>query len=272
MKIGFIGLGSMGLPMAQRLLAEGHELTVYARRAATLEPLAGTTATVAATPAAMGANVDAVGICVFDAAGVDEVLFGTDGLAETLRPGSVVLVHSTVSPTEIQAIAERAAAHGLRVLDAPVSGGAPRALTGTLTIMLGGDTQALADVSEPLAALSDHVVHLGDIGAGSCAKLINNTMLAAQIALADHAVRAGESLGVDPLGLASALRTSSSACIGARIRLGTDSLAAIAATDAAAPLTKDVRLTADLLGTAPGSELVGVAQHFIDALGKGKDT
>lgn len=125
MKVGFIGLGSMGLPMARRILAEGHELTLYARRQASLEPFAGTGATIAATPAEMGARVDAVGICVFDAAGVEEVVFGPDGLAQTLKPGSVLLVHSTVSPVQVAQIAEKAASYGLRVLDAPVSGGAP---------------------------------------------------------------------------------------------------------------------------------------------------
>lgn len=101
MKVGFIGLGSMGLPMAQRIQSEGHELTVFARRPSSLDPFAGTDVSVAATPAEMGAAVDAVGICVFDAAGVSEVMFGPEGLVETLTSGSVVLVHSTVSPTVV---------------------------------------------------------------------------------------------------------------------------------------------------------------------------
>ncbi|MCK9899607.1 MULTISPECIES: NAD(P)-dependent oxidoreductase [Parafrankia] len=263
MKVGFIGLGSMGLPMAQRLAAQGHDLTVYARRAASLEPFAGTSVTTAATPAEMGASVDAVGICVFDAAGVEEVLFGPDGLASTLRPGAVVLVHSTVAPTQIRTIAERAATHGLRVLDAPVSGGEPRALNGELTIMIGGDAETLADVTEFLTALSNHVVHLGEVGAGSYAKLINNTMFAAQIALADDAMKAGESLGVDPGGLAAVLTTSSSVCIASRVRLRALSFAGLADSPANLTLTKDVTLMTDVLGDAPGRELVAVAQRFV---------
>ncbi|MBL7487227.1 NAD(P)-dependent oxidoreductase [Frankia sp. AgB1.9] len=266
MKIGFIGLGSMGLPMAQRLAAQGHDLTLYARRAASLEPFAGTGVTIAATPAQMGASLDAVGICVFDAAGVEEVLFGPDGLAGTLRPGAVVLVHSTVAPAQIRAIAERAATHGLRVLDAPVSGGQPRALTGELTIMIGGDAETLADVTELLAALSNHVVRLGDVGAGSHAKLINNTMFAAQIALADDAMMAGEALGVDPAGLAAVLATSSSACIASGVRLRAPSLAGLAESPANLTLTKDVTLMADVLGNAPGKDLVEVAQRFVAAM------
>lgn len=265
-KTGFIGLGSMGLPMAQRLQSQGHDLTLYARRPASLEPFAGTSATIAATPAEMGASVDAVGICVFDAAGVEEVMFGPDGLAGTLNPGAVVLVHSTVAPAQIRRIAGRAATHGLRVLDAPVSGGQPRALAGELTIMIGGDADTLADVAELLSALSNHVVHLGAVGAGSYAKLINNTMFAAQIALADDAMKAGESLGIDPAGLAAVLATSSSACIASGVRLRAGSLAGLADSPANLTLTKDATLMAEILGDAPGNGLVEVAQRFVTAM------
>lgn len=271
MKVGFIGLGSMGLPMAQRILAAGHELTLYARRQASLEPFAGTGVTIAATPAEMGPAVEAVGICVFDAAGVEEVLFGPDGLAGALRPGTVVLVHSTVAPAQVAAVAERAAEYGLRVLDAPVSGGGSRALAGELTIMVGGDAEALAAVAELLAALSNHVVHLGGIGAGSYAKLINNTMFSAQIALADDAVRAGRSLGVDPVGLAAVLGTGSSACVASGVRLRAGSLTALAGSQVDVTLTKDVELMASVLGDAPGSDLVDVAQRFVSALRRGDE-
>jgi len=152
-KVGFIGLGSMGLPMAQRILSAGHDLTLYAWRQTSLEPFAGTGVTIAAIPATLGPAIEAVGICVFDAAGVEEVMFGPDGLADTLRPGTVVLVHSTVAPAQVRRIAERATEYGLRVLDAPVSGGGSRALAGELTIMVGGDAEALAAVAELLAAV-----------------------------------------------------------------------------------------------------------------------
>jgi 3-hydroxyisobutyrate dehydrogenase-like beta-hydroxyacid dehydrogenase len=256
----------MGLPMAQRIQSEGHDLTVFARRQTSLEPFAGTEATIAATPAEMGAAVEVVGICVFDAAGVHEVMFGPDGLVETLAAGSVVLVHSTVSPTVVQKIAVDAAAYGLRVLDAPVSGGAPKAMIGELTIMVGGDGEALADVAGLLSALSNHVVHLGEVGAGSHAKLINNSMFSAQIALADDAMQVGESLGVDPAGLAEVLLTSSSACIASGVRLNAGSMAGIVGTPGDLTLTKDVELMADLLGDGAGKELVEVAQRFVASM------
>jgi 3-hydroxyisobutyrate dehydrogenase-like beta-hydroxyacid dehydrogenase len=265
-RVGFIGLGSMGLPMAQRLRAQGHDLTVYARRPASLEPFIGKDVSFAATPADMGAVVEAVGICVFDAAGVNEVMFGPQGLAETLKRGSVVLVHSTVSADEVRKIASDAAASGVRVLDAPVSGGGPRAEVGELTIMIGGGVDALADVSDLLSSLSNNVIHLGEVGTGSFAKLINNTMFSAQIALADDAMRAGESLGIDSAGLAAALLTSSSACIASSIRLRAGSMAGILGTTVDLTLAKDVKLMTDVLGDSPGRELVDTAQRFVAAL------
>jgi 3-hydroxyisobutyrate dehydrogenase-like beta-hydroxyacid dehydrogenase len=265
--VGFIGLGSMGLPMAQRIRSQGHALTLYARRRASLEPFEGTEVTVVETPAHMGAEVDAVGICVYDAAGVEEVVFGPRGLVEgTLRPGTVVLVHSTVSPSQVRRIAERAAEYGLRVLDAPVSGGGARALAGQLPILIGGDMAALRQVSGLLASLSDHVVHLGGVGAGSQAKLINNALFSAQIALADLAMAAGVSLGVDPAGLADALMVGSSACVASGVRLRVDSIDELAASGAYVTLLKDVALMEEVLGDAPGRELVQVAQRFTVAM------
>jgi 3-hydroxyisobutyrate dehydrogenase-like beta-hydroxyacid dehydrogenase len=267
MNVGFIGLGSMGLPMAQRIQSQGHALTLYARRRASLEPFAGTEFTAVATPADMGAEVDAVGICVYDAEGVEEVMFGRRGLVEgTLRPGTVVLVHSTVSPSQVGRIAERAAEHSLRVLDAPVSGGGARALAGRLPIMIGGDAAALREVSELLSSLSDHIVHLGGVGAGSQAKLINNTLFSAQIALADEAMAAGASLGVDPAGLADVLMVGSSACVASGVRLRVASMDEVAASGAYVTLLKDVALMAEVLGDAPGRKLVEVAQRFTAAM------
>jgi 3-hydroxyisobutyrate dehydrogenase-like beta-hydroxyacid dehydrogenase len=262
MKVGFIGLGSMGQPMAERIQSQGHELTVWGRRAATVEPFAGI-ATIASSPAEMGRVVDTVGVCVFDAKGVDEVVFGPDGLAETLRPGSVIMMHSTVSPDEVQELADKANDRGLRLLDAPVSGGQPQASIGKLTIMVGGEETTLEAVAEVLAAMSDHVVHLGGIGAGSRAKLVNNTMFSAQIQLADYAMTAGQSLGIDPVGLADVLLRSSSACVASGLRLRAGSMAGVTQTQADVTLSKDVKLMAGILGDAPGNELVDIASRFV---------
>jgi 3-hydroxyisobutyrate dehydrogenase-like beta-hydroxyacid dehydrogenase len=251
--------------MAQRILAQGHDLTLYARRPASLEPFKGSAAVSAASPADMGPSLDAVGICVFDAAGVIEVMFGRDGLIHGLDPGTIVLIHSTVSPEQIREIADRASVAGLRVLDAPVSGSGARALAGELTIMVGGDAETLAVVHSLLAAVSNHIVHVGGIGAGSQAKLINNTLFSAQIALTDAAMRAGESLGVDPVGLAEILRTSSSACVASGVRLRA-TYVEMAASGNYVTLVKDVALMATTLGDAPGSDLVEIAQRFVGGM------
>lgn len=266
MKVGFIGIGSMGLPMAQRIQSCGHDLVLWARREASLAPFTGTNATVVASPAEMGAIVDCVGICVFDAQGVDEVLFGAYGVAETLRPGSVIMMHSTVSSDEVQELAGKSAARGLRMLDAPVSGGQSQASIGKLTVMVGGEQSALADVAPVLASFSDHVVHLGPVGAGSKAKLINNTLFSAQIVLADYAMTAGSSMGLDLDGLTDVLMRSSSACVGSSIRLSTGSLAGIWARPAGAALVKDIKLTREVLGKAPGQELLEIADRFVVAM------
>jgi len=118
MKVGFIGLGDMGLPMAQRIQSQGHDLVLWARREASLALFSGTGATVTASPAGLGRLVDCVGICVFGARDVEDVLFGAHGVAETLRPGAVIMMHSTVSAGEAQALAGKSAARWLRLLDA----------------------------------------------------------------------------------------------------------------------------------------------------------
>lgn len=139
-------------------------------------------------------------------------------------------------------------------------------MIGELSILIGGDAEALADVADLLSALSNHVMHLGGIGAGSLAKLINNSLFSAQIVLADDAMRAGKSLGVDPAGLADVLSASSSACIASGVRLGAGSMAGIVGTPGDLSLTKDVELMAALLGDAGGKELVEVAQRFVASM------
>jgi 3-hydroxyisobutyrate dehydrogenase-like beta-hydroxyacid dehydrogenase len=200
---------------------------------------------------------------VFDASGVDEVIFGQAGLAETMKPGTVILMHSTVAPVEVQELAARCDERGFRMLDAPVSGGQPKASLGSLTVMVGGDEAALVDAAGVLATFSDHVVHLGPVGAGSQAKLINNALFSAQIALADDAMIAGDSLGIDPVGLADILIRSSSSCVASGLRIRAGSMSGVIATQANLTLVKDVRLMSDVMQGAPGSELVVAAHRLV---------
>jgi 3-hydroxyisobutyrate dehydrogenase-like beta-hydroxyacid dehydrogenase len=266
MRVGFIGLGSMGLPMAQRIQDEGHDLVVWARRSASLTPFADTKAVVAASPADLGAQVETVGLCVFDAADVDHVLFGPDGIAETLAAGSVVMVHSTVAPVEAVELAAKIRAAGFRMVEAPVSGGSGRARAGQLTIMVGGDAESIRTVSSVLDAVSSHVVHLGDVGSAARAKLINNTLFTAQVVLADWALALGETLGLSPAELKETLSSSRSACVASQRRFQEESLAGIAGSVTDHALMKDIALLARELGPERSSELLKITEPFAVAM------
>ena len=138
MKIGFVGLGRMGKPMAQNLLRAGFELTVHNRSRGVVEELAGMGALPAASARDVLANSEVVLTCLPDVATVEHVYLGEGGLAHSSQPGRVLVDHSTVGPTTSRAIAEAAEAHGIPFLDAPISGGVERAQDATLTIMVGG--------------------------------------------------------------------------------------------------------------------------------------
>lgn len=207
MDAGFIGLGNMGRQIVDAQLEAGLGMTLWARRPASLEPYADRDVSVAATPAEVGAASDVVGICVWDEADVDQVLLGDDGVLAGLRPGGVVAIHSTISPKACARLEAAAASRGGGLVDAPVSVGAsfPR-----LLVMVGGDDEVVARCRPALDAFGDPVLHLGPIGSGQVAKLVNNTLLAGQVGLGRDAVRLGADLGLDPGALIAALSAGSS--------------------------------------------------------------
>ncbi|TFV88886.1 NAD(P)-dependent oxidoreductase [Blastococcus sp. CT_GayMR16] len=266
MRVGFVGLGDQGGPIASRIHGGGFPLTLWARRGRSLEPFAGTDVEIAAGPADLGRRSDVVGVCLFDAAGVREVLLGPGGVVEGMRPGGIVLVHTTLSPDEVRDIAAEVTAAGLSLLDAPVSGGNARAVEGTLTVMVGGDRQALDQVRPVLATYATDVVHLGGIGAGQTAKLLNNALFTAQLVLADDVLRIGEVLGLDPGSLARVLGTSSSAGTASRVRFDVGSLAGLAASLADAALSKDVGLLGQAMAGRPREDVLAVAERFVAAM------
>ena len=139
MRIGFIGLGSQGGPMARRIVEAGYPTTLWARRPDTLEPFADTAAKVAASPAELAAASDLVCLCVVGDADIEEITGGEHGVLAGLKPGSVIAVHSTVHPDTCKELAKKAVAQGVSVVDAPVSGGGPAAAEGRLLVMVGGD-------------------------------------------------------------------------------------------------------------------------------------
>ncbi len=180
-RTGFIGLGTMGRPMAANLCKAGHPPMVYARDATRAEPLLGVGARCAATPAALARAVDVVFINVSDDAAVAEVLFGHDGIAQGLRAGMLVVDLGTTSPAATRAHAARLGELGVDLLDAPVSGGERGAIAGTLSIMVGGSAEAYARVLPLLRAMGENIVHVGGSGAGQVAKACNQIAVSATL-------------------------------------------------------------------------------------------
>lgn len=177
MRVGFIGLGVMGRPMALNLLRGRHELTVYARRAASLEPLVERGAETATTPAALAAACDAVFTMLTGTSDVEQILLGEDGVAHGARPGTVVVDTSTIDPTATRAIASRLGERGIDMLDAPVSGGPHGARDATLSIMVGGETEALERARPLFDCIGAKVLHMGDHGAGQATKACHQLLL-----------------------------------------------------------------------------------------------
>jgi 3-hydroxyisobutyrate dehydrogenase len=196
MRVGFIGLGSQGAPMARRIVDGGVDLTLWARRPESLEPYADTSAKVASTPAELAAASDLVCLCVVGDDDVREVLGGDTGVLAGLAPGGIVAIHSTVHPDTCRELAEVAAKQGVSVIDAPVSGGAPAADAGTLMVMVGGDEASVEKCRPVFATYSDAVVHLGPLGSGQVAKILNNLLFSANLGSAITTLELGDALGI----------------------------------------------------------------------------
>jgi 3-hydroxyisobutyrate dehydrogenase len=176
MDISFIGLGIMGLPMAGHLLKAGHTLTINTRTKSKAEHLLNNGAKWANSPAE-AANSDVIFICVTDTPDVEAVLLGKNGIASAAKPGTIIIDHSTISPGATKQFAEKLAAKGVPLLDAPVSGGDTGAKNATLSIMVGGDETAFAKVEPLLRHLGKTITHCGPSGAGQLTKLVNQVLV-----------------------------------------------------------------------------------------------
>ena len=194
LSLGFVGLGALGLPMAINLHRAGFQLRVHtrSRRAETDPELAG--AVRCASPATASAGVDVLLLCVSDDAAVDEVLFGTDGAASTLRNGSVVLDCSTITPATAQRCAEHLARHGIHYLDAPVTGGTEGAKRGSLTVLVGGSSEILERVRPILEVIAGSIHHFGEVGRGQQVKAVNQVLVAGSYAAVAEAMALGQRL------------------------------------------------------------------------------
>lgn len=260
-RVGFIGLGSQGAPMARRIIEAGYPVTLWARRPASLEPFAGTPAGVAGSPAELAAASDLVCVCVVSDADVQEVVAGErgvlagiaqDGRRETGRGlgGGVIAVHSTVHPGTCRRLAGQAGVRGVHVVDAPVSGGGPAAAEGRLLVMAGGEPDAVEFCRPVFASYADPVVHLGPLGSGEVAKLLNNVLFTANLATAASTLALGRTLNVDPVRLAEVISHGSGSSFALdRIASAGGTVDRIAA-HAGALLSKDVALMADIAEAA----------------------
>ena len=205
MKLGFCGLGLMGAPMVQRLLAAGHEVSVWNRSPGKAAHLATLGARIASTPFDAANGADGVLMCLYDAAAVESVVFGPDGLAQA--KGLLWLAdHSSIPPDTTRLLARRLAqTHGAHWLDAPVSGGVAGVEAGTLAVMVGGDATHLETASQAMRAYAGNITHMGPSGTGQATKLCNQTIVAATIAAIAEAVGFAERSGIDVHKLAAAL-------------------------------------------------------------------
>ena len=194
MKLGFIGLGAMGRPMALHLQRAGHELAVWARRPESIGDLS---VSICATPAELGRCCEVVFMVITSSADVEGVALGKDGLIEGMAPGSVLVDCSTIAPDAARHIAEKLGEKGIHFLDAPVSGGEQGAIDATLAIMAGGDAAVLERVRPLLDCLGKRIVHIGPNGTGQVAKACNQMIMVAAIEAAAEAMRLAAAAGVD---------------------------------------------------------------------------
>jgi 2-hydroxy-3-oxopropionate reductase len=199
MKIGFIGLGIMGKPMSKNLIKAGHELFVCGHKAkGPVEELVALGAKAVATPKEAAEQSKIIFTMLPNSPQVKEVVLGENGIIKGAKPGSVVVDMSSISPMVSRELAAKLGEIGVEMLDAPVSGGEPKAIEGTLSVMVGGKQEVFDKCYPVLKAMSASAVLTGDIGAGSVAKLANQMIIALNIAGMSEAMVLATKAGVDP--------------------------------------------------------------------------
>jgi 2-hydroxy-3-oxopropionate reductase len=204
--IGFIGLGVMGKPMAKHLLAKGHRVIAFNRSRGAVDDLVAAGATGGTSPADVARQATVVITMVPDTPDVELVLTGADGVLTTLRPDSVVIDMSSISPVVTRTLAAAVAGKGSAMLDAPVSGGEVGAINATLSIMVGGSASALARVRPILECMGSRIIHVGEeSGAGQTCKVCNQIAIGGALVGVSEALSVARKAGVDPAKVREAL-------------------------------------------------------------------
>lgn len=204
-RVGFIGLGDLGAPMARRIMDAGWPLCIYDIRPEALAPFAGTEASVAASPREVGERSDIAGVCVFTDAQVVDVVSGSEGLLGGMSPGGTIMVHSTVRAETCKRVADDASVRGVSLIEAAVGNGRDEAAAGQLPVFAGGDPETVDRCRPVMESFAKDVLWLGPIGAGANSKLVHNALAYATMKLIDDAFSFGADLGLDRRALAEVL-------------------------------------------------------------------
>jgi 3-hydroxyisobutyrate dehydrogenase-like beta-hydroxyacid dehydrogenase len=197
MKVGFVGLGNMGAPLATNLVEAGFDLMVYDVREDRVREWAANGAKAGNSIADIGKHGEVIALAVVDDEQVEAVVAGKDGLLTAASPGTVIAIHSTIHPRTVKALAETALAKGVGVVDAQMSGGAAGAKNKTLCFMIGGDKAHFEKCRPLLAASGKHIFHMGAVGSGAAAKLAQQTMVLVNILSAYEGMSLAEKAGID---------------------------------------------------------------------------
>ena len=211
-RIGYIGLGLMGKPMALNLLRAGFSVTVHNRSQASVAELVKEGANRTNSPKEVAEHSDIVFTNLPDSPDVERVVLGTDGLIDGVRPGMILIDNSTIKPSTARSIAEKLAQKGVRSLDAPVSGGDLGAINGTLTIMVGGPKDAYEEVLPVLQVIGKTITHIGEAGTGQITKCANQIMVAAQMVAMGELLILAKKAGADPVKVAEAIKGGAAQC------------------------------------------------------------
>lgn len=212
LRLGFIGLGLMGKPMAGHLLKDGFPLTVHNRSRAAVAELVAAGASAATSASDVAANSAIVFTCLPDSPDVEHAVLSPDGILAGAAKGLIIVDHSTILPATARKLAAALAERGLHFLDAPVSGGQLGAQSGTLTIMVGGAAAALDQARPALQSYAKSITHIGEPGAGQVAKCCNQIMVAAQMAAMAELLIFARKASVDPSKVVAAIRGGAAQC------------------------------------------------------------
>lgn len=212
LKIGYIGLGIMGKPMARNILKTGYEVVVHNRSRESVKELVGEGAIEAHSPAEVAKQVDVVFTNLPDSPDVESVALGEKGIIEGAHEGLIYIDNSTIKPATARMVGKRLAEAGITMLDAPVSGGDVGAIQGTLTIMVGGPGEAMEKVMPVLMAIGKSITHVGNLGDGQIAKAANQIMVAAQMVAMGELLILAQKAGADPRKVVQAIKGGAAGC------------------------------------------------------------